>query len=105
MLRGDLQAIWVNEAEMVESDEGSALVTAVGDIPVVVRVEIGEALMAAREWAALQRGDVIALGRRIGERVTLRVGGVRVASGELVEIDGDVGVRIVERLNLGQTSA
>jgi type III secretion system YscQ/HrcQ family protein len=105
MLRGDPQALWVNEAEMVESDESSALVTAVGDIPVVVRVEIGEALMAAREWAALQRGDVIALGRRIGERVTLRVGGVRVASGELVEIDGDVGVRIVERLNLGQTSA
>jgi flagellar motor switch/type III secretory pathway protein FliN len=105
MLRGDPQALWVNEAEMVESDESSALVTAVGDIPVVVRVEIGEALMAAREWATLQRGDVIALGRRIGERVTLRVGGVRVASGELVEIDGDVGVRIVERLNLGQTSA
>ncbi len=105
VLRGDPQALWVREAEMVESDESSALVTAVGDIPVVVRVEIGEALMAAREWAGLQRGDVIALGRRIGERVTLRVGGVPVASGELVEIDGDVGVRIVERINLGQTSA
>lgn len=104
MLRGDPQALWAGEAEMVESDESSALVTAVGDIPIVVRVEIGEAQMAAREWATLQRGDVIALGRRIGERVILRVGGVPVATGDLVEVEGDVGVRIVERLNVGQTS-
>jgi flagellar motor switch/type III secretory pathway protein FliN len=104
MLRGDPQGLWAGEAEMVESDESSALVTAVGDIPIVVRVEIGEAYMAAREWATLQRGDVIALGRRIGERVILRVGGVAVATGELVEIEGDVGVRIVERLNVGRTS-
>ena len=104
MLRGDPQALWAKGAEMVESDESSALVTAVGDIPIVVRVEIGEAHMSAREWATLERGDVIALGRRIGERVVLRVGGVPVATGDLVEIEGDVGVRIVERLNIGQTS-
>jgi flagellar motor switch/type III secretory pathway protein FliN len=90
---------------MIESDASSTRGTAVGDIPVVVRVEIGEALRAAREWAALQRGDVIAPGRRIRERVRGRVGGVPVASGGLVEIDGDVGVRIVERINLGQISA
>jgi flagellar motor switch/type III secretory pathway protein FliN len=105
VLGGDPQALFVREAEMVELDESSALVTAIGDVPILVRVEIGEARMAARDWAALQRGDVIALGRRVGERVTLRVGGVPVASGELVEIDGDVGVRIVERLNVGPTSA
>ena len=105
VLGGDPQALFVREAEMVELDESSALVTAVGDVPILVRVEIGEARMAARDWAALQRGDVVALGRRVGERVVLRVGGVPVASGELVEIEGEVGVRIVERLNLGRTSA
>jgi flagellar motor switch/type III secretory pathway protein FliN len=104
VLGGDSQALWVREAEMVESDESTALVSAIGEVSVLVRVEIGEARMAAREWAALERGDVVALGRRIGERVVLRVGGVPVATGELVEIDGDVGVRIVERLNLGHTS-
>jgi flagellar motor switch/type III secretory pathway protein FliN len=77
---------------------GEALLDAVGDIPVVVRVEIGEAQMAAREWAGLAAGDVIALGRRVGELVVLRVGGVAVARGELVNVDGEVGVRIAERL-------
>ena len=104
VLGGDSQALWIREAEMVESDESTALVSAIGEVSVLVRVEIGEARMAAREWAALERGDVVALGRRIGERVVLRVGGVPVATGELVDIDGDVGVRIVERLNLGHTS-
>jgi flagellar motor switch/type III secretory pathway protein FliN len=43
----------------------------------------------------------VALGRRIGDPVVLRVGGVAVARGDLVEIDGEVGVRIVERLATG----
>jgi flagellar motor switch/type III secretory pathway protein FliN len=85
-------------ASMAESDATSALVESLGDVPVVVRVEIGEARMPAREWAALGRGDVIALGRRLGERVVLRVGGVAVARGELVDVEGEVGVRIGERL-------
>jgi flagellar motor switch/type III secretory pathway protein FliN len=77
--------------------ENDALVDAVGEVPVVVRVEIGTAEMRAREWASLGRGDVIALGRKIGESVTLRVGGVAVARGELVDLDGEIGVRILGR--------
>jgi type III secretion system YscQ/HrcQ family protein len=105
VLRGDSEALCIGEADMVESEgESSALVTAVGEIPVLVRVEIGEARMSAREWAELHRGSVISLSRRVGERVTLRIGGVPVATGELVEIEGAVGVRIVERINAGPTS-
>ncbi len=98
VLGGEAEALCAAEAKMGESGENSELIRAVGEVPVVVRVEIGEARMAAREWAALSRGDVVALGRRVGQPVILRVGGVPVARGELVEIDGEVGVRIVERL-------
>jgi flagellar motor switch/type III secretory pathway protein FliN len=80
-----------------DQPKSDALVEAVGEVPVVVRVEIGVAEMRAREWAELGRGDVIALGRKIGEPVTLRVGGVTVARGELVEIEGEIGVRILGR--------
>lgn len=98
MLRGEAVPLCAAEAEMGDAVDGGGLIEAIGEVPVVLRVELGEARMAARDWAALGRGDVIALGRRVGESVLLRVGGVPVARGDLVEIDGEVGVRIVERL-------
>jgi flagellar motor switch/type III secretory pathway protein FliN len=100
VLRGDVVPLGAAEAEMDEANRGG-LIEAVGEAPLTIRVEIGEAVMAAREWATLGRGDVLALGRRVGERVVLRVGGVPVARGELVEIEGEVGVRIVERVGGG----
>lgn len=84
--------------ELGMADENAALVENLGEVPVVVRVEIGNAQMRAREWADLRAGDVFALGRRVAEPVTLRIGGVEVARGELIEIDGEVGVRIVSRV-------
>jgi flagellar motor switch/type III secretory pathway protein FliN len=101
VLRGE--AAPLRAAQETERDDGmdrSGLVEAIGDVPVVVRVEIGEAQMTAREWATVGRGDVVALGRRVGEPVVIRVGGVPVARGDLVEIDGEVGVRLVERLGV-----
>ena len=98
MLGGTLEALCAAEETMAGAEEGDALVSAVGDIPVIVRVEIGEATMAARDWATLAPGDVIALGRRVGERVSVRVGGVVVARGELVDIEGQIGVRLTERI-------
>jgi flagellar motor switch/type III secretory pathway protein FliN len=98
VLRGTFEALRAAGTDMADSTEENQLVRAVGEVPVVVRVEIGEARMAAREWAALRPGDVVALGRRVGESVTLRVGGVPVARGDLVDVEGEVGVRIVERI-------
>lgn len=83
-----------SEGEMVDKD---ALLESVGEVPVVVRVEVGAVEMSAREWAALGPGDVVALGRRVGELVVLRVGGIEVARGELVEIEGELGVRVTHR--------
>jgi flagellar motor switch/type III secretory pathway protein FliN len=102
VLRGDVVSMTAPqvkaEDDMAEGEGKSQLVENIGDVPVLLRIEVGEARMAAREWAALTVGDVISLGRPVGQSVVLRVGGVPVALGDLVEIDGDVGVRIVERL-------
>jgi hypothetical protein len=105
VLGAEVVPLCAAEADMGEGIDRGGLVEAIGEVPVVVRVEIGEARMAARDWAALGRGDVVALGRRVGEAVVLRVGGVPVARGDLVEIDGEVGVRIVERLAADETSS
>ena len=94
--RGEERAETMIEPDDTD-DETSVLIAGIGAVPVVVRVEVGEATLAARDWAALDRGDVIPLGRRLGDRVLLRIGGVPVARGELVDIEGEVGVRIAER--------
>jgi len=78
-------------------EEGARLAEDLAELPLAVRVEIGNATLAAREWAALGPGDVLVLDRRVGDPVSLRIGGRVLARGELVEVDGAVGVRITER--------
>jgi flagellar motor switch/type III secretory pathway protein FliN len=75
-------------------DTSEALHDAALDAPIVVRVELGSVSMLAHEWARLGPGDVILAGRRIAEPAILRVAGREVARGELVNVDGEVGVRI-----------
>jgi flagellar motor switch/type III secretory pathway protein FliN len=74
--------------------EPSALEQIVGETPIVVRLEIGSLELTAREWASLSPGDVVQSGRRLDEPVILRVMGRELARGELVEVDGELGVRI-----------
>ena len=78
-------------------DGKDALSESMSDVPIVVRVEIGTAQMPAREWAKLGTGDVVTLGKRIGEHVVFRIAGEEVARGEHVEVEGEIGVRIVAR--------
>jgi flagellar motor switch/type III secretory pathway protein FliN len=98
VVRGGVESLAWTPREDDVSEEKDALVDAVGEVPVVVRVEVGVAELRAREWAALGRGDVIALGKKLGEPVLLRVGGIAVARGELVDLEGEIGVRILGRL-------
>jgi flagellar motor switch/type III secretory pathway protein FliN len=67
-----------------------------GPAPVVVRVELGQVSMTAQQWAELRPGDIVATGQRLGERAVLRIAGRQVARGELVDLVGELGVRIHE---------
>ena len=78
------------------SEANGTLAEALLDAPIVVRVEIGAVSMSVRDWTRLGPGDVIETGRRIAEPVVLRVAGREVARGELVNVEGELGVRIRE---------
>jgi flagellar motor switch/type III secretory pathway protein FliN len=78
------------------SQEESELSQIVGETPLVVRLELGALEMSAAEWAALRPGDVLTSGRRLEEPVVLRTGGREIARGELVDIEGELGVRITQ---------
>ena len=98
VLRGESVQLLPDVGELM-SDPGkpeASLTDAVLDSPVVVRVEVGAVSLTAREWAELGPGDVIETGRRIAEPVILRVAGREVARGELVNLEGEIGVRIRE---------
>jgi len=79
-----------------DTESEGAVPDALESVPVQVRVEVGSVTLPAREWAGIRPGDVIATGHRIADRVTLRVGGIVVARGELVDVEGELGVRVHE---------
>lgn len=82
------------EPEKSGEPGAETLIDVLLDTPVVVRVELGAVSMTAREWAELGPGDVIETAQRIAEPVILRVAGREVGRGELVNVEGQVGVRI-----------
>ncbi len=82
------------ERDKSSQNEGETLTDVLLETPVVVRVELGAVSMSAREWAQLGPGDVIETAQRIAEPVVLRIAGREVGRGELVNVDGQVGVRI-----------
>lgn len=64
-------------------------------IGVNVAVEIARRRIRLSEALALTAGDVFELGRPVSARVSLMVDGKQFASGELVNIEGTLGVRVL----------
>lgn len=65
------------------------------DLPVVLDVELASVPVPLRDVARIAPGALLLLGLDRDGRVTLRIGERAVARGELVEVDGTVGVRIL----------
>ena len=77
---------------MSDTNEGAELLN---DIPLQIAVELGRLPVTAEQVVALRVGQLLDLGRTPGEPVELSVNGKIVARGELVEVEGHLGVRIL----------
>jgi hypothetical protein len=66
------------------------------DATVEIAVAVGDVRMSVRSLLELQVGQVVELGRPLGSAVELRVGAKVIARGELVDVDGDLGVRVTQ---------
>jgi flagellar motor switch/type III secretory pathway protein FliN len=62
--------------------------------PIEVVAELGRVVLRGEEVAGLGPGSVLSLGRIGASPVSLRVGGEVWAEGELVDVDGELGVRV-----------
>lgn len=88
----------VEEAEEDEDLESPDVLNTAAEIPVVVSAVIGQTRTTVKEILEFRPGFVIDLHRAPGETVDVMAGGKLIARGELVEMDGKLGVRILKLL-------
>jgi flagellar motor switch protein FliN/FliY len=69
---------------------------AVFDVPVKVQAVLGRSRMDIGELMRLKTGDVVELDRRVGEPADIFVNNRLIARGEVVLIDGTLGVTLTE---------
>ena len=85
------------EDEVVSEEEFSeSLMDLAPDVPVNLVAVIGKANINVGELMKTRVGNVLDLGRPPGETVDLVANGRLIARGELVEMDGQLGVRILK---------
>ena len=90
-----------NENQSAESSAGEGPgdgADLIDDIPLQMVVELARIPVTAEQVVALKAGHVLDLNRVPGEPVELSVNGKVVARGELVEVEGHLGVRILSLL-------
>ncbi len=66
------------------------------EIPLTIRVEVGEVEMSAEEFLKLGPGNTLSLERAVGQNVDLKIGDRCVAKGELIQMGDVLGVRILK---------
>ena len=74
----------------------ASMIDLLKDVPLEVKAELGKARRLVRDILRLSVGAVIELDKEAGEPVDLLVNNKMIARGEVVEIDGNYGVRITE---------
>jgi flagellar motor switch protein FliN/FliY len=73
------------------------------DVDMVVTAELGRTRMPIRELLSLTPGMVVEIDRAAGAPIDLLVNGRLIASGEVVVIDEEFGVRITEIAAVDET--
>lgn len=86
------------EFDPSHKDAAAAADQLLRELPVEVVCELGRVTMSGRELLELRPGAVIPAGRPLAGPVDLTVGGRVVARGELVDVEGEIGVRITQMI-------
>lgn len=93
---GDPSVVDESERGNVASESMGEGAELVNDIPLHLSVELARVPTTAEEVVSLKVGQVLDLNRVPGEPVDVSVGGKVIGRGELVEVEGHLGVRITE---------
>jgi flagellar motor switch protein FliN len=66
------------------------------DIPLNVRVELGQAKMLVNELLQLGMGSIVELNKKVGDNLDIYVSDKLVAKGEVVVVDEKFGIRLTD---------
>lgn len=104
------QGVEVTSAQLPEADEQvvdntPGQVDILLDATMPVSVGLGQVSMQVRQLLALGPGSVIKLDRQVGQPVDLYLRGIRFATGHLVVVGDNLGVRLKEILPAAMTQA
>lgn len=72
------------------------------DVQVTMSVEIGRTRLTIKELLALNQGSIVSLDRGINEPLDLMVNGTLIARGEVVEADGQFGLKLLDVVSPGE---
>lgn len=85
------QTMTVDKTTSADTTLDEVLATA----PIELAVELGRLQLSASSLTQLRAGDCVELAQEVGAPVSLVVAGREIGEGELVDIEGQVGVRIL----------
>jgi type III secretion system YscQ/HrcQ family protein len=96
-LRAQAMADQQSDEAVAVSETGDAVnESLLRELPVQITCEIGRVTLSAKEVLELRPGAVLPVGRPLAGPVDLTAGGRVLARGELVDVEGEIGVRITE---------
>jgi flagellar motor switch protein FliN/FliY len=75
---------------------GSRQFRLLADIPVRMSVEVGSTSLKLAEVMDLAEGSVVELDRQADDLLDIMVNGALIAKGEVVQVNGRYGIRVVE---------
>jgi flagellar motor switch protein FliN/FliY len=83
-------------AELPEENMRRPALESIYDVPVKMTAVLGKMKMNVADLMALDAGSIVELDRRVGEPIDLYVNDRLIARGELVLVDGVLGVTMTE---------
>jgi len=95
-LPGNVRMAELDELPPAMPSSGSANIEMLLGVNLQVTVEIGRTKLAIRDVLALTPGSIVELDKLAGEKVDVLVNGHRIASGEVVVVDDNFGVRVTD---------
>lgn len=81
-------------AQQEQGAEKTAEIAHYVDVPMKVRIQLGQKLLKIREILQLKPQSIIELPKSAGENIDILINGKLVASGEVLEMEGNAGIRL-----------